>query len=187
MNGYFRRQLADYVEYHRDRWNCAMHVFGIIFLFLAAVLPLSFRSVAIFDGLISAATIAVLPVLIYWFLLDAALGTAILGAAVLLLSAAAKIVTHVSVAGVWSIVAVLIVIGVTLQVVGHRVFEGRQPALLDNPTHLLLGPMFVMAKFFTALGFRRDLAVIIQEPPGKAPHGSLPGSGKFQRGPNRHS
>ena len=59
-----------------------MHVFGIISLFLAAVLPLSFWSVAFFGGLISAATIAVLPVLIYWFLLDAALGTAIIGAAV---------------------------------------------------------------------------------------------------------
>jgi uncharacterized membrane protein YGL010W len=187
MNGYFRRQLADYVEYHRDPSNCAMHVFGIIFLFLAAVLPLSFWSVPFFGGLTSVATIAVLPVLIYWFLLDAALGTAIIGAAVLLLSAAAMVVNQVSVAGVWSIAAVLIVIGVTLQVVGHRVFERRQPALLDNPAHLLLGPMFVMAKFFTALGFRHDLAVIIQEPPRKAPHDSLSGSGKFQGGPNLHS
>jgi uncharacterized membrane protein YGL010W len=41
------------------------------------------------------------------------------------------------------------------------VFEGRQPALVDNPSHLLLGPMFVMAKLFIALGFRDDLAAII--------------------------
>ena len=186
MNGYFRRQLTDYVEYHRDRWNCAMHVFGIIFLFLAAVLPLSMWSVPIFGAPTSAATIAVLPVLIYWLLLDAALGTAIVGAAVLLLSAAAMIVNHVSDAGVWSITAVLIVIGVAFQVVGHRVFERRQPALLDNPTHLLLGPMFVMAKLFIALGFRRDLAVIIQEPPQKTSHGSLRGSEKLQGEPNLH-
>ena len=186
MNGFFRRQLADYVEYHRDRWNCAMHVFGIILLFLAAVLPLSMWSVPVFGG-ISAATIAVLPVLIYWLLLDAALGAAIVGAAVLLLSAAAVIVDHVSVVGVWSITAVAIVIGVTCQVVGHRVFERRQPALVDNPSHLLLGPMFVMAKLFIALGFRRDLAVIIQEPPQKASHGSLPGSEKLQGVPNLHS
>ena len=78
MNGYFRRQLADYVEYHRDRWNCAMHVFGILFLFLAAVLPLSLWSVPIFGGQLRVAAIAVVPVLIYWFLLDAALGTAIM-------------------------------------------------------------------------------------------------------------
>src|SRR3979409_1026873 len=92
MNSYFRRQLTDYVEYHRDPWNCAMHVFGIVFLFLAAVLPLSSWSVTAFGAQTSVATIAVVPVLIYWFLLDAGLGTAILGAAVLLLSAAALIV-----------------------------------------------------------------------------------------------
>jgi uncharacterized membrane protein YGL010W len=49
------------------------------------------------------------------------------------------------------------------------VFEQRQPALVDNPTHLLLGPMFVMAKLFIALGFRRDLAIIIQGHPQGAP------------------
>jgi len=172
MSSYFRRQLTDYVEYHRDPWNCAMHVFGIVFLFLAAVLPLSSWSVTAFGVQTSAATIAVVPVLIYWFLLDAALGTAILGAAVLLLSAAAMIVNYASSAGMWSITAVLIVIGVASQVVGHRVFERRQPALMDNPTHLLLGPMFVMAKLFIALGFRHDLAAVIQQVPQTAPRSS---------------
>ena len=59
----------------------------------------------------------------------------------------------------------LIVVGDQFAVIGHRVFERRQPALLDNPTHLLLGPMFVMAKLFIALGFRRDLALIIDSVP----------------------
>src|SRR5258707_13342263 len=145
MNSYFRRQLADYVEYHRDPWNCAMHVLGIVFLFLAAVLPLSSWSVAAFGAQTRAATIAVVPVLIYWFLLDAALGTAILGAAVLLLSAAAMIVNYATSAGMWSITAVLIVIGVASQDGGHRVFERRQAALIGHPNHSLLGPMFVMA------------------------------------------
>jgi uncharacterized membrane protein YGL010W len=165
MGSYFRRQLADYVEYHRDPWNCAMHVFGIVFLFLAAVLPLSLWPVTIFGFQTSVAIIAVIPVLIYWFLLDFALGAGILGAAIVLLSAAAMIVGHVTTATMWSLMAVLIVVGVASQIIGHRVFEQRQPALVDNPTHLLLGPMFVMAKLFIALGFRRDLAIIIQGHP----------------------
>src|SRR3977135_3904914 len=172
MSSYFRRQLTDYVEYHRDPWNCAMHVFCIVFLFLAAVLPLSSWSVTAFGAQTSVATIAVVPVLIYWFLLDAGLGTAILGAAVLLLSAAAMIVNYAGSAGMWAITAVLIVIGVASQIVGHRVFERRQPALMDNPTHLLLGPMFVMAKLFIALGFRHDLAFVIQPVSPPAPFGS---------------
>jgi len=146
-----------------------MHVFGIVFLFLAAVLPLSLWSVTLFGFQTSAAVIAVVPVLIYWFLLDFALGTAILGAAIVLLSVAAMIVSQATTTGMWSLTAILIIIGVASQIVGHRVFEQRQPALVDNPTHLLLGPMFVMAKLFIALGFRRDLAIIIQGHPQGAP------------------
>jgi uncharacterized membrane protein YGL010W len=165
MNAFFRRQLADYVEYHRDPRNCVAHIFGIIFLFLAAILPLTMWSL---PGLgshasshVSLATLMVLPALIYWLALDAALGLAIVAVAALLLSTAAVIVDHASILGVWTITVVLIVVGVVSQIVGHRVFEGRQPALIDNPSHLLLGPMFVMAKLFIALGFRHDLAAVI--------------------------
>jgi len=165
MGSYFRRQLADYVEYHRDPRNCAMHVFGIVFLFLAAVLPLSLWPITVFGFQTSAAAIAVIPVLMYWFLLDIALGAAILAAAIMLLSVAAVIASHATAASLWSLTAILIVVGVASQIIGHRVFERRQPALVDNPTHLLLGPMFVMAKLFIALGFRRDLALIIEEHP----------------------
>jgi uncharacterized membrane protein YGL010W len=171
-NRHFRRQLADYAEYHRDPWNCAMHVFGIVCLFLAAVLPLSSWSIPALGTQASAATIAVLPVLIYWFVLDAGLGAAIVGAATLLLLAAAMIVNHATAGAMWLITAGLIVIGLGLQVVGHQVFERRQPALMDNPAHLLLGPMFVMAKLFIALGFRHDLAAIIQPVPAPAPQPS---------------
>ena len=170
MNKYFKRQLADYVEYHRDPKNCAMHVFGIIFLFLAAVLPLSLWPLNAVGVQTNTAAIIVLPVLIYWLLLDGALGMGILCAAVLLLATAATIVNHASAAGAWSISAVLIVMGVAFQVIGHRVFERRQPALLDNPTHLLLGPMFVMAKLYIKLGFRNDLATIIELVPQREPH-----------------
>ena len=170
MNAFFKRQLTDYVEYHRDPWNCALHVLGILTLFLAAVLPLSMWPVRSLGEHATMAPIMVLPVLIYWLLLDAALGTAILGAAVLLLATAALIVSHASSTTVWSITAIFIVIGVGFQVVGHRVFENRQPALVDNPSHLLLGPMFVMAKLFIALGFRRDLAAIIDQAP-RTPRG----------------
>jgi uncharacterized membrane protein YGL010W len=166
MSSYFRRQLAEYVEYHRDPWNCAMHVFGIVFLFLAAVLPLSLWPVTVFGIQTSAAAIAVIPVLVYWFLLDFALGAGILAAAVVALMLPRSLVIRRR--------PVLVAYGdpiarVASQIIGHRVFEGRQPALVDNPTHLLLGPMFVMAKLFIALGFRRDLASIIQgQPQGAA-------------------
>ena len=174
MNAYFKRQLADYVEYHRDPFNCALHVFGIVFLFLAAVLPLSLWPISGLGARTTVATIMVLPVLIYWLLLDAALGMAILVVASLILLTAAMIVNHVSIAWVWIIFTVLIVVGFASQIIGHQYFERRQPALMDNPSHLLLGPMFVMAKLFIALGFRHDLDVVLQQGSQRAPRSSLP-------------
>ncbi|MBR0904728.1 DUF962 domain-containing protein [Bradyrhizobium liaoningense] len=168
MAGYFQRQLADYVEYHRDPWNCAMHVVGILLLFTGAVLPLTFVHFSIFGIEVSLAVIMALPVLVYWLMLDAGIGLGILAAAVVLLSVATVIGNQVSTAMMWSIFAVLIGLGVAAQIVGHKVFEERQPSMVDHPTHFLLGPMFVMAKLFIALGFRRDLAAILTPVPANS-------------------
>ena len=169
MNAFFKRQLADYVEYHRNPWNGAMHVLGILTLFFAAILPLNLVPVQVLGVQTTLAPILALPVLIYWLLLDVALGTAILGFAVALFAAATFVVHHSSTTMVWSITLPLIAIGIAFQVIGHRVFEQRQPALVDNPSHFLLGPMFVTAKLFIALGLRRDLAAIIRTDPLSQP------------------
>jgi uncharacterized membrane protein YGL010W len=168
MSTFLKHQLTDYVEYHRDPRNCAMHVFGIIFLFLAAVLPLSLLPVQGLGVQTTMATIMVLPVLIYWLWLDVALGMAIAAAAVLLLLIAATIVNHVSITGVLIISAMFMVIGFSFQVIGHQYFERRKPSLIDHPSHLLLGPIFVMAKLFIAFGFRHDLDVVLQKVPQPA-------------------
>jgi uncharacterized membrane protein YGL010W len=167
MNAYFRRQLMDYVEYHRDPWNCAAHVLGIILLFLGAILPLTMWPVSAFGIHTTLGVLLALPVLIYWVALDAAIGFAIVAAAVLLFVAASLIVDHISVAGVWEITIVLIIIGIGSQIVGHQVFERRKASMADHPAHFLFGPPFVMAKLFIALGFRDDLAEIIG-PAGRA-------------------
>jgi len=173
MNSYFRRQLADYVEYHRDPWNCAFHVFGIIALFTGCVLPLSTWQVSVFGVHASVAVAAALPVLIYWLLLDAVVGLAIAGAAALLLFLAASLANHASLVQTWAVTVTLIVAGVAFQIIGHQVFERRKPSLTDHPAHLLLGPMFVMAKLLIALGFRRDLAAIIEQAPQSSSQSGL--------------
>ena len=166
MSAFLRRQLTDYVEYHRDPMNCALHVVGIVILFLGAVLPLSLLPITVLGLQLNLGILLAIPVLIYWIWLDIPIGVAIAGSAALLLFTAATIVSHVSVTVVWAITVVLIVIGVAMQIIGHQVFERRQPALVDNPTHLLLGPVFVMAKLFISLGFRDDLAAVIQQNQG---------------------
>lgn len=163
MRGFFQRQLVEYADYHRDQRNCLMHIIGNPILFVAAVLPLSLLSVIVFGIQTSAAVLLVIPALILWIAWDVGIGMAIVGAAIPLLFVAATIVKHVSVTTVWIITALLIVIGWALQIVGHQYFERRRPALLDNPIHMLISPMYIFAKLFVALGFRRDLAALLQE------------------------
>jgi len=172
MTAYFRRQLADYVEYHRDPRNCAAHVLGIILLFLGAILPLTMWPISAFGVHTTLGVLLALPVLVYWVALDAAIGLALVAAAMLLFAAASLIVGQVRVAGVWEITIVLAVLGISSQLVGHQVFERRKASMADHPTHLLLGPPFVMAKLFIALGFRDDLAEIIGPTTGAGPDAS---------------
>jgi uncharacterized membrane protein YGL010W len=163
MSGIFKRQLAEYANYHRDQRNCLMHIVGNPVLFVAAVLPLSLLSVTVFGVQTSAAVLLVIPALILWISWDVGLGLGIVAAAIPLLFIATIIANHVSVAAVWMITALLTVIGWALQIAGHQFFERRQPALLDNPIHMLISPMYLFAKLFVALGFRRDLAALLQK------------------------
>jgi uncharacterized membrane protein YGL010W len=162
MNGFFRRQLEIYAGYHRDERNCITHVFGIPIIFLAVALPLSLWPITLFGFPANWAVALAIPALIVWLALDFAIGLAISSAVVLLLLAAAAIASQVSFLTVWFIAAGLFIAGWALQIIGHARFEHRKPALLDNPMHMLIGPMFIMAKLFVALGFRDDLAPAMQ-------------------------
>jgi uncharacterized membrane protein YGL010W len=124
-------------------------------------MPLTLVKVPLFGHEFSLAVILALPVLVYWLLLDVALGAGILAVSIVLFSIATAIATGVSTVAMWAIFAVLVGLGFAAQAIGHKVFEGREASLFTFPSHLLLGPMFVMAKLFIALGFRRDLAAIL--------------------------
>ena len=176
MRGIFQRQLAEYADYHRDQRNCLMHIIGNPILFVAAVLPLSLLSVTVLGMRTNAATLLVIPALMLWIAWDLGIGIAIVGAAIPLLFVAATIVNHVSVTGVWIITALLIVIGWASQIVGHQYFEQRRPALLENPIHMLISPMYIFAKLFVVLGFRRDLAALLQKSSKQASYAPCPAS-----------
>jgi uncharacterized membrane protein YGL010W len=163
MNEVFWQQFAAYADYHRDKRNRAMHIIGTPLLFLAAVLPFSLLSVTVWGMSTTAAALLVIPARIFWIVLDLAIGAAIACAAVPLLITAAITVKPVGVAWVWATTAMLIVISWSLQIVGHSSFEQRRPTLLDNPLHMLMCPMFIVAKLFVTLGFRRDLAAVLSE------------------------
>jgi uncharacterized membrane protein YGL010W len=179
MTDYFRRQLAYYADAHRDQVNSIMHIIGNPILFVAVVLPLCLLPVTIFGIQTSAAPLLVIPALMLWTAWDVAIGLAIVVTAISLLYAAAAIAAHVSVAWVWIIAVGLFVLGWALQIVGHQVFERRQPTLLNNPVQMLISPMYIFAKLFIALGFRPDLAAVLQKSSQPVSLGASSGSALY--------
>jgi uncharacterized membrane protein YGL010W len=158
MNDFFRRQLTAYAGYHRDERNRVTHIFGIPIIIFAIALPLSLWPLSLFGIPLNAAIVLAILAMAAWVLLDAGVGLALLAVIVPLLLVAALVASHANPMVVWLLAGCLFVAGWTLQIVGHARFEHRKPALLDNPMHLLIGPMFIVAKLLVALGFRPDLA-----------------------------
>ena len=173
MTGFFRREISAYAEYHRDERNAATHIFGIPIIFVSVVLPLDLWTVTAFGMQTAAANLIVAAVLIVWIALDLGVGLALAVAVIPLMLIAAAIVANADTLAVWLIAVALFVAGWALQILGHARFEHRRPALLDNPVHLLIGPMFIMAKLLVALGLRRDLAAIIEPAPRGEPRGAV--------------
>jgi uncharacterized membrane protein YGL010W len=163
MTDYFRRQLVYYAQAHRDHVNGVMHIIGNPIIFIGVVLPLCLVPVTFFGIHTSLAPVLVIPALLLWTVWDVALGLAIVVAAIPLLFIAAAIAGSVSVTAVFVIAVTLFVLGWALQIIGHQVFEGKRPTLLDNPVQMLISPMYMFARLFIALGLRPDLAAVLKQ------------------------
>jgi uncharacterized membrane protein YGL010W len=161
MKEFFRRRLAAYADHHRDERNSATHYLGIPMVFLAVLIPLTFWSVSIGRLEISIGTLLLAFAAIGWIVLDAGVGLAMLVMIVPLAAGAEWIVRSGSAAKALWIAAGLFVAGWILQLVGHSVFEKRKPAFFDDLAQLFIGPMFIVAKILVLLGFRRDLAAVL--------------------------
>jgi len=160
MHQLFLRQLAAYAQYHRDPHNCATHFVGIPMLFLAVILPLEVVRVQIGHHGMPLSILLTLPAMAGWLALDLGVGAALALLLCPLFVAAALIDKHGLVA-TWCMTGTLFVVGWFFQLLGHAMFEGRKPAFMDDLSHILIGPMFVVAKLLVKLGLRRELAPIL--------------------------
>ena len=124
----YKRLSADYASYHLTEGNQRSHVVGI---------PLIVFAVVKWTQIGSAFPLAALALPVY-FMWNRRLGwimTGFIGAC-----AAVSVVLPM-----WTALAAFI-IGWAFQIYGHKAHEKNSPALLDNLTHALIGPAFVVEK-----------------------------------------
>lgn len=139
MSPVLKAHFADYAAFHGTPGNQACHYVGIplivltIFSFLAQV-PIGHVG----GFALTLAELLIVAVTVYYLTLDATLALLMLLASVVLDAAARPIPPLVAVG--------LFVLGWVFQFVGHYVYEKRSPAFFRNVTHLLVGPLWILAK-----------------------------------------
>jgi uncharacterized membrane protein YGL010W len=136
-------------------------------------MPLCLSPVTILGLQTGLAPLLIIPMLIVLISFDLGIGLALVATSIPLLWISATIAGHVGASAVWIMAAALFVVGWSLQIIGHRLFEHNWPSLLRDPLHMLMSPMYVYAKLFVALGWRPDLATLIAQPAPRRPHAPL--------------
>ena len=152
----FERQMAMYTSYHRDRRNRATHFVGIPAIIVSLMVVLALARFSLGSAELSWAIVVTAVVLVLWVVLDVAVGLAMAIFLLLALVFGEWLATSYSATTVWWVFAGLFAGGWAFQLWGH-VYEGRRPALASNLFQALIGPMFLMAEVFFALGWRRGL------------------------------
>ena len=147
--------LAEYSADHRHPFNRLMHSICVPVIFVSLIallwaipLPASLSSATAW---LNFGTLALAGVTVYYLRLAPRLGVGMLLAALLivaLVAGAADLPWPL-----WATAVAAFVIGWIGQFIGHYV-EGRRPSFFRDLRFLLIGPLWVLAKLYAALGIR---------------------------------
>jgi uncharacterized membrane protein YGL010W len=153
--------MGMYTAYHRNRMNRIIH-----FVMVPAIvwtLMVALDLVILAQG-ISLAMPVVGALLIWYFMLDYALGFATTMVYTVLLVMAVWMNAYLNDAQTSLMIAGAVFVGSWIfQFIGHGVWEKRRPALADNLLQVFIAPMFIVAETAFGFGFKKDLEERVEE------------------------
>ena len=139
MSPALQAQFADYATFHATPGNKACHYVAVPLIVLTLFALLAQVELATAFGFtVTLAEVVIVLVTAYYLTLDAPLALLMLAASALFAWAGQFIPPTIALA--------LFVAAWVLQFIGHYVYEHRSPAFFRNLTHLLVGPLWVLAK-----------------------------------------
>ena len=163
------QHMSKYAAYHRNPMNKRIHfVFVPLIIWsamgLLSLIPPIFQNDSV--RITWAMAIAVL-LLIYYLMLDAPLGIALVLQFSFFLITSDKIAhaegTFFWAGSGWPIVLSVFVISWAAQLIGHKAFEHRKPALADDMWQVFVAPLFVVAEYAFVLGLRKPLETEVRQ------------------------
>jgi uncharacterized membrane protein YGL010W len=139
MSPTLQAQFADYATFHGTPGNKACHYVAVPLIVLTLFALLAQVQIAAIGGFsVTLAEVVIVLVTAYYLTLDVTLALLMLAASILFAWAGRYIPPAIALA--------LFVAAWVLQFIGHYVYEHRSPAFFRNLTHLLVGPLWVLAK-----------------------------------------
>ena len=139
MSPVLKAHFSDYAAFHGTPGNKACHYVGIPLIVVSLIALLS--TVPLFTVgayTVTLAEVVLLAATAYYMRLDPVLALLMLAASALLIVVARQMSLGVAIA--------LFVVGWIFQFVGHYVYEKRSPAFYGNLAHVLVGPLWILAK-----------------------------------------
>ena len=139
MSPTLQAHFTDYAAFHGTPGNKACHYVAVPLIVLTLFAMLAQVEIATVLGFtITLAEVVIVVVTAYYLTLDATLALLMLAVSILFAWAGRFIPPMIALA--------LFAAAWVLQFVGHYVYEHRSPAFFRNLTHLLVGPLWVLAK-----------------------------------------
>lgn len=154
-------QMALYAAYHRNGWNKFMHFLGVPLITFSILIPMAWLRWPVAGFELTGAAVFVTAVLVWYFMLDAALAALMALVIAPLLYLADRVAQMPLATGGW-IFGASFVGGWIFQLIGHAI-EGRRPALVDNLLQIFVAPIFLVAEACFAVGLKRDVQGRIEE------------------------
>lgn len=126
--------MTEYGSHHQTKGNMMTHFVGIPLIMYGLFVLLSGIHLV---GLLTGAEVLIAAALGFYFTFDWKIGT---GMAIV--AGALDVLARFT--PFWWIGLVAFVVGWILQLVGHYAFEKKAPSFMENLTHLLVGPAFIL-------------------------------------------
>lgn len=146
--------LGEYGESHQNRWNKFIHwicvptiVWTVVALLWSIPFPEALQSEIV---PVNWATVALVLAQVYYFRLSVRLGLGLLLYNILMLWLTA-LVEAASPWPLWQVALAVFVIAWIGQFIGHMI-EGKRPSFFKDVQFLLIGPAWLMAFIYRALG-----------------------------------
>lgn len=150
-------QLSNYKSVHLNKNNIKSHFIGIPLIVWAAIVLLSLHTftVEFLEKSLhyTPANILLIVSLLYYFILHFKLALGMLLYVALNLYIASLVVPMEN--ALWIAISVFI-IGWVIQFIGH-IYEKAKPAFFEDIMGLIIGPFFLMAETYFALGLEKQL------------------------------